>query len=193
MESNLQKSHQKREFIEDRKMYFNSFGPFYIHKDFPNGWRSEFWNRIEKREEGLSTAIGCYVFCLKHGKKTLPWYVGKTVANNGFRDEVFEIKHKIPLYRQFIKKFSYHRPSILLFPLLTETKWAFSKNRSEGGSTITWLEKTLIGMALARNPEIANIATTKLHRKVYVNGVLGKQFQGPPSLDAQFARSVFHS
>ncbi|EEX08761.1 hypothetical protein SL1157_0780 [Ruegeria lacuscaerulensis ITI-1157] len=48
-------------------------------------------------------------------------------------------------------------------------------------------------MALSQNPEIANTSKTRFHREVYVNGIIGEQFQGRPSNGANFAKRAFLS
>ena len=145
----------------------------------------------------FNLGIGCYAFCISNGQKVRPWYVGKTLAQGGFRDEVFT-PHKILHYTEILnpqdKEKSYRRgkPCILLFPLVSDT-WRLSKSRANSDGYVDWLETTLIGMALSQNPEIANTSKTRFHREVYVNGLIGGQYQGRPSTGANFARKAFHS
>lgn len=178
-------------------MNFESCGPFEFPRKRAGYWRRDFWHEVELSWEGLSAAVGCYAFCLKHGRTVRPWYVGKTVAKGGFRDEVFT-PHKLDHYQTILApaetEGAYRRghPCILLFPLVTDT-WQLSANRSSSQPYIDWLETTLIGMALSQNPEIANTSKTRFHREVYVNGLIGGQFQGRRSNGALFARQAFLS
>ena len=170
-------------------MIFETYGPFDLERDFSTGWRNRFWAAVEDSVEGLSNAIGCYAFCLTFGTKTLPWYVGQTVNTNGFQAEVFA-DHKIAHYRKILGAKPKQRASIFLFPLMTE-EYSVSKNRAKGSPAIDWLEKTLIGMALSKNPNLANIRDTRMLKNIYVNGILGTQWSGRRSAAASAARSVF--
>jgi hypothetical protein len=178
-------------------MNFESCGPFLFPRERTGQWQKEFWQVVDNYWEGLSNAIGCYAFCISNGQKVRPWYVGKTLAQGGFRDEVFT-PHKILHYTEILnpqdKEKSYRRgkPCILLFPLVSDT-WRLSKSRANSNGFVDWLETTLIGMALSQNPEIANTSKTRFHREVYVNGLIGGQYQGRPSTGANFARKAFHS
>ena len=170
-------------------MLFETYGPFHLERDFSNDWRSRFWADVEDSDEGLSNAIGCYAFCLTFGTKTLPWYVGQTVNPNGFKAEVFT-DHKMDHYRKILGAKPKQRASIFLFPLMTEG-YSFAKKSAKGSQAIDWLEKTLIGMALSKNPNLANNRDTRMLKNIYVNGVLGKQSPGPLNVAASAARSVF--
>ncbi|MDP5308658.1 MAG: hypothetical protein ACU0DD_07380 [Paracoccus sp. (in: a-proteobacteria)] len=178
-------------------MNFESCGPFHFPRERTGRWRAAFWDDVEEYWDGLSRSVGCYAFCTDNGKKVRPWYVGKTLAQGGFRDEVFT-PHKLQHYSEILapqdvdKSYRRGKPCILLFPLVTES-WRLSSNRSSSEPYIDWLETTLIGMALSQNPEIANTSKTRFHREVYVNGLIGGQLQGRPSNDANFAKRAFLS
>jgi hypothetical protein len=178
-------------------MNFESCGPFSFPRQRNGHWRKQFWERVEEYWEGLSKAVGCYAFCIDNGRRVRPWYVGKTLADGGFQDEVFT-SHKLNHYSNILdpggEEKSYRRghPCILLFPLVT-TSWRLSNNRSNSEPYIDWLETALIGMALSKNPEIANSSKTRFHREVYVNGLFGSQYQGRPSDSANYVKRVFQS
>lgn len=173
-------------------MNFESYGPFELDRKFSHRWRSKFWKNVETTEPHLSNTIKCYVFCLQFGSKTLPWYVGQTINQNGFQGEVFQ-QHKVDHYRDIMAKNSRHRPMIMLFPLMTDTYWNFSKSRKTGLGAIEWLETTLISMALSVNPEIANTSKILFPNNVFVNGVIGTQFPGRKSNAGKFANALFKS
>tara|TARA_R110000868_G_scaffold336665_1_gene597586 strand:- start:46 stop:567 length:522 start_codon:yes stop_codon:yes gene_type:complete len=170
-------------------MLFESFGPFEIDRNFEGQWKREFWLQVDERLAGLRNSVGCYAFCLQHGETVKPWYVGQTINKAGFEGEVFT-DHKREHYSYLLELKPKSRPVMLLFPLVTDN-WKLSKNRSSSKSVIDWLETTLIGMALSKNPEIANVSKTRFHREVYVHGVIGSQFQGKPSTSASFAKKAF--
>ncbi len=178
-------------------MNFESCGPFDFSRERTGHWRKNFWESVEYYWGGLSNAVGCYAFCIDNGRRVRPWYVGKTIAKGGFQDEVFT-SHKLDHYSSILapgdeeRSYRRGRPCIVLFPLVTDT-WRLSNNRSSSDAYIDWLETTLIGMALSKNPEIANSSKTRFHREVYVNGLFGEQYQGRPSNGANFAKRVFQS
>lgn len=84
-------------FDDDKQTtFFDVWGPFEIAHDgnWIKGAQGDLWSELEDRCEGLSTAIGCYMFCLRTHKQIRPWYVGMTLAKAGFRGEVFQL-HKL--------------------------------------------------------------------------------------------------
>lgn len=174
-------------------MNFDSYGPFELNwEDEASQWRANFWQEIEQQEkyEGLSSAIGCYVFCLKYGDNFVPWYVGQTINKNGFKGEVFE-SHKIDHYDELIEEKPRHKPYMMFFPLMTEEHWNYSKNRSQGKDLIDWLETTLITLAYAANPDLRNSSKTMYTRSVYVNGIMGAHDYGRRTNDSRAATKLF--
>lgn len=177
-------------------MLFESCGPFYLDRRKLESWgKRAFWQEVDTYWPSLSSAVGCYAFCLESQRGVAPWYVGKTIAQNGFKGEVFQ-EHKINHYQEIVRptfrgrKFRTGKPCILLFPLVTKN-FTLSKNRSSSDAYIDWLETTLIGMALSASPDIANTSKTRFHRDVYVHGLIGNQFSGRPSDAAQYAKRAF--
>lgn len=171
-------------------MNFESYGPFQFDRCMPDGWHVQFWNGVENSEAGLSAAIGCYAFCItSHRGTTLPWYIGKTMNQNGFKNEVFA-SQKLNHYKQAMANTPRGTPQVMLFPLMTNN-WGFSSGRKAGKACIDWLETTLIGMAITKNHDLINTSQTSFHRNVYVNGLIGEQYPGRPHQAAAFARSVF--
>jgi len=59
--------------------FFDVYGPFAIGRDQGQIVRGQgaLWEDVETADEGLSSAIGCYMFCLQHGDNLMPWHVGK--------------------------------------------------------------------------------------------------------------------
>ena len=172
---------------------FETYGPFALDwEDDAHRWRANFWSEIEAQEkyEGLSSAIGCYVFCLRYNSNYVPWYVGQTINKQGFKGEVFE-SHKIDHYNELMEEKPRHKPYLMFFPLMTGEYWNFSKNRSQGKGQIEWLETTLIGMAYQANPDLRNSAKTKHFRSVYINGIMGEQDYGRKTNDARAAAKMF--
>ena len=175
-------------------MNFESCGPFNLPRAREGRWRQEFWEAVEGYWEGLQYGIGCYAFCVNGGRRPKPWYVGKTLAQQGFTGEIFT-PHKLLHYDTIMRgsgDFPARRgePSIVLFPLVTDN-WRLSSNRSSSAEYVDWLETTLIGMALSQNPEIANTSKTRFYKDVYVNGIIGGQYQGRPTSGATYAKRAF--
>ena len=83
-------------------------------------------------------------------------------------------------------------PVIALFPFIkSESNWDFSKATVSGKPAISWLEKTLIAMAHAKNPDFKNSRDTKNLRNIYVNGLFGGQYVGKPAQLTRFAQRMF--
>ena len=60
-----------------------------------------FWDNVDvKLEDGLSGAIGCYIFSIRAGRGSLPWYVG-LAEKYSFRKECFA-NHKLVHYNDLL-------------------------------------------------------------------------------------------
>src|SRR5215204_5239608 len=105
-------------------MFFDSYGPFTVPRN--NGLISPklkpFWNEVrvtvseyDYDERELERAFGCYVYALMNGDKYKPWYVGMTLAEDGFKSEIFQ-PHKINVYNRILHS-KRGIPVIFLFPL----------------------------------------------------------------------------
>jgi hypothetical protein len=171
--------------------FFDVYGSFQIARVDGVVCRSQpaLWDEARLYDEALERAIGCYLFCLAHGTSITPWYVGKTIAKGGFRDETFT-DHKLDVYNGCLGE-KRGRPRLFLFAMQTQDggeQSRFSHNRSHGGRAIDWLEKTLMGMALQRNPDLWNIRDTTLPRSVTVRGIIGAAARGRPHTEVLEAR-----
>lgn len=166
--------------------FFDVYGPYEIDRADRLIARKgqSMWDHAEEQAEGLARAWGCYMFCIENGQSVMPYYVGKTTAQGGFRDEVFA-DHKLDVYN-WVEEYRGKR-SMLLFPLLTEESGRFSKNASSK-PVVEWLERMLIGLALERNADLLNLKDTKLLRSVTVRGVIGEKAKGRPYQEVQYAR-----
>lgn len=150
--------------------------------------KGEWWADQEEFRDGISRAIGCYMFALGN-KRIKPWYVGKTI--NSFRDEVFQ-PHKLNHYNAVLR--GRRGPATMfLFPLITKPfneDFNFAKGSSHT-RVIGWLEKTLIGMAYARNPKLANMNDATFLKSVNLRGLMG-EFRGrPDGAVAEARRALF--
>jgi len=181
-------------------MFFDTYGPFELARDgktIPSR-QPDMWAEVRRQsllynypEKGLETAIGCYAFGIRHGDNYKPWYVGKTVAQSGFRGEILQ-QHKRDHYNSVIAEKA-GQPVMFLFPLLTGGVWHFSRDRGSSGPLIEWVEKMLFGLALNRNPECRNLRDTKNLREVQIYGVFNSTQPGRSSEAMKAVRSMFGS
>lgn len=175
--------------------FFETFGPFEIPVEDRKILRpsSAWWKQIDEEANcALSASIGCYLFSLGR-ERIRPWYVGKTIAKEGFAAESFT-DHKLGHYnwalRPSRKQLRRGPPSLFLFPLITQPfdeDWRFAKGSSHS-PYIEWLERTLIGMAYARNPNIANYRDTTFLQTVHVRGIMGSKALGRRPDSVRLAR-----
>ena len=180
-------------------MNFNTWGPFDCHVQNKTHWKREFWEDVASMElsyglDGgdLKSAIGCYLFTTRRGDKYTPWYVGKTLAQAGFEGEIFQ-QHKLDHYNAALSDVGQAKGQIFLFALITDgpgDSWSFSKSFKSSKRTVDWLEKTMMGMALAKNMKLRNLKDTKLLKNVWVEGVWGDQNSGAPSKTAREAKKA---
>lgn len=173
--------------------FFDVFGSFEISRNEGRVSSSQraLWEETRLYDANLETSIGCYMFCIVNGKRIKPWYVGKTIAKGGFRAETFT-NHKLRVYNECLSE-NKGRPRLFLFPMMVRDGSEddrFSLNRTEGSRVINWLERTLMGMALQRNPELWNIRDLTLPRSVTVRGIIGTASKGRPYTEVQEARKA---
>jgi hypothetical protein len=171
--------------------FFDVFGSFEVGRSEGTigGQQRRFWSETEEcYDEGLKSAIGCYLFCTAHGDSITPWYVGKTIAKGGFKAEIFT-EHKLKIYNDCMRE-KRGRPVIFLFAMMTrhDEEARYGRNRVSGKRVIEWLERTLMGMCLQKNPELWNIRDCTLPRSVTVRGILGSAARGRPYSEVQEAR-----
>ena len=100
---------------------------------------SAFWEKVDSLENGLSNAIGIYIFSIRTGGGTLPWYVGKS-EKTGFIRECFQ-SHKIKHYDNCIASRK-GTPLLTLIPKLTKAKY-FAEPTGKEHKDISTLEKIL--------------------------------------------------
>lgn len=172
--------------------FFDVYGPFEIPRDEGACAKPQtaFWEEVEDYDEGLSGANGCYMFCLRNGVNYVPWYVGMTVSQRGFKGEIFQ-PHKLQTYDDVM---SGRRgiPFMFLFPLMTDGEMRFSRSLVEARSPVEWLEKTLMGMAYAKNEEISNVRDMGFVRNVEVRGLIGPRRPGGTHVDVKAARNALN-
>lgn len=125
-----------------------------------------FWEAVEKWEAGLADAVGCYIFVVR-GRA---WYVGMA-ARQCFYDEIFSA-HKLNQYNQALARVTGNPSLILIAKVTPGNRYA---RPSAAHSDISVLEDMLIGLALARNPDLQNIRGTKVLKSMQVPGVLNSK------------------
>lgn len=152
-------------------MNFDVFGGFEIPKDrFNRGvYNRYFWEAVDEQHPGLPRACGCYVFALRHGDHTIPVYVGKA-ERLLFKHECFSSSKRLLLDRQ-LDEAPNKRPILYLLPKITSQQ-KFCRPTRRQYPAIQFLENLLIGMAIERNPKLANIKQTKFLKELFVPGLI---------------------
>lgn len=128
-----------------------------------------FWETVDSQiADGLSGAIGCYIFSVRAGKGVLPWYVG-LAEKQSFRKECFT-SQKLFHYNNVIAK-RRGTPLLTLIAKYTPGEKIVTPTGS-GHRDIEFLEKLLIASCLHRNGDLCNKKDTKLLREMVVYGLL---------------------
>lgn len=128
-----------------------------------------FWDRVDREiEEGLSGAIGCYIFSIRAGKGALPWYVGKA-ERQSFRKECFT-SHKLVHYNNVVAARK-GTPLLTLVAKYTPGKKLVGPT-GNGHRDVEFLETLLIAHCLDRNADLCNKKDTKLVREMVVHGLM---------------------
>jgi hypothetical protein len=128
-----------------------------------------FWLHVDTElENGLSGAIGCYIFSIRAGKGVLPWYVG-LAGKQSFRQECFA-SHKLVHYNNAIASRK-GTPRLTLIAKYTPAGKLVNPTGNEHRD-IQFLEMMLLSSCLGRNADLYNIRDTKLLREMVVPGLL---------------------
>lgn len=145
--------------------------------------QAEFWDRVDSGvEDGLSGAIGCYIFSIRAGKGVLPWYVGLAIKQS-FRRECFT-SHKLVHYSNAIAG----RKGTPLLTLIPKYTPSGKLVRPTGSShrDVEFLEAMLISNCLRRNKDLSNKKDTKFLREMVVPGLLNTPKGKEPFSTASF-------
>ena len=160
---------------ERRQYRFEPFGPFDLpqqgHAMIAADKLKDFWGALASDHPGLPDAIGCYIFGIRIGSSTLPWYVGKT-ERTSFRSETVQ-PHKLLVYARALGQARGGFPVLFLLPRMNESG-KFRRARKSGSISVDRLERMLIGTALLRNANLLNLRSTKQHTQTVVPGYLNE-------------------
>lgn len=173
-------------------MNFYPYVPFEIPKQ-ENGLISrdrdelkEFWKMVDEVAEGLSSAIGLYIFSIRAGRGVLPWYVGKS-EKAGFSKECFQ-SHKINHFDNCIAA-RRGTPLLTFIPKLTQANH-FAQPNGNPQNDISTLEKMLIGACLQKNKDLVNARDTKIFRGMVVPGYLNTPQGGVANSVKEFKKLI---
>lgn len=137
---------------------------------------SEFWEEVDQKYEGdISSSIGCYIFSIRTGGGTLPWYVG-LAEKQSFKKECLT-PHKLNHYNNAIANRK-GTPLLTFIPKLTPTNKLIQPTGGEH-KDIQFVESFLITSCLNKNNDLSNIRDTKMLRELCLYGAIntpqGKQ------------------
>lgn len=174
-------------------MQFEIFGPFYYSKKKTNGlvdWSNEakqkFWETVKEDAcKELLGACGCYVVATVGSNGARPYYVGLT-AKRTFKAEC-EAAH----VRNHINEgIAGKRLRACLYLIARKTPGGrFTKPSKRGFDDVEFLEQFLIGLAIDRNPILANRKKTKYLKNLSVRGFLNGE-KGQPTRPARSFRKL---
>ncbi len=131
---------------------------------------TKFWDK----HLDLGSKRGCYVFGIRAGKGSTPGYVGKA-SSTTFQQEAFT-DHKRNRYNEQLA--DYHKGTPVLLLVI-----APSKKGKPNAKDIGELERFLIDVALAANPDLTNEKGTK-QEEWAISGVL-RSGKGKPGKAAK--------
>jgi hypothetical protein len=166
-------------FLQDWKDHFMArFKPFGPFKMPVNGFvidkkkKSKLWEEVEEKRQGLSDAVGCYVFAIQTIRGSVkPWYVGKA-EKSSFRKETTTAGKQLKL----VEALQRHEKRIPVLYLLAKetTGGRLAKPGKNGSSSIRALEEILIGTCLGKNSKLLNIQKTKHYKNIEVPGYMNE-------------------
>jgi hypothetical protein len=149
---------------------------------------TELKTKVEEREKGLSDACGCYVFALKSGRGSIPYYVGQA-CRRPLLEEATNASN-LTKYNEILGKKKRGKPVLFFLPMKTPGG-KFRRRKSGSGKlpALDFLERWLISMALERNASLANNRETRFLRKIHVTGVFNAK-RGETTKAAQALNAV---
>jgi hypothetical protein len=106
--------------------------------------------------------VGCYVFGIRSGRGTLPYYAGRTT--NAFENECFTAD-KLMKYHYVLTDIARGTP-VMFFAVLDTIRGRPSE------SAVGALEERLIALGMQRNDRMANVSSTRKD-DLMVRGVMG--------------------
>jgi len=176
-------------------MEFNTFGPFEVRKKSGSDIKDDltsFFELIDEKHPGLSSASGVYVLCKQNGNAApKPWYVGRTTASRGFKGRFWEHYHN-----DFYARLNETAPNGKLVGFLLARMNAggrsFRTARASDLKSINMLEFLLIGACLTCNESLLNASEKAFHRGFHVPGYLNKK-PGKPNKAAQAFAEMLNS
>lgn len=130
---------------------FDTFGPVEVPTEKRNAGRAikkdltEFW----ASHEDIASQVGCYVFSIKTGRASIPFYVGMTTKS--FERECFT-DHKLKHYTDTLSDYRRGKPQ-MTFITCQLPRTQPSKKMVEA---IVELETFLIQTAVRSNPDLRN-------------------------------------
>ncbi len=134
---------------------------------------AEFWETAD-----CGNRIGCYVFGIRSGRGTLPYYAGRTRA--AFERECFTAD-KLTKYHYVLTGVARGKP-VMFFAILDVARGRLNTK------AVAALEERLIGLGLRRNDGMANVSGTR-EDDLTVRGVMGDG-RGRPTSAASAFRSM---
>ncbi|NKM69386.1 hypothetical protein [Rhizobium laguerreae] len=149
--------------------------------------RRDFWEEVEAHQYGLSDACGCYVFGIRVGGGTKPWYVGKA-ERQSFKRECITTD-KLTKYESAMAAMGKGTPLLYFYARATKEKHQFSFPSTAKHRDVNYLEKLLISHALQRNKNLINKMDTKLLREMVVPGMINTP-KGSLSIAAKEMRTL---
>ncbi len=173
---------------------YDSFGPFRLARVGNKVMRaqlSSFWNsRLNDSEAGLCTAVGIYIITVQSTSDGpyKPWYVGRT-DKQGFQQRF--VNHEL-LFRKILDKAKSGQIHVFLIAMRSPSGKAFRKVSTTNIEHNDWLESTLIGSALSKNPDLLNVSKTKKLKTLVLPGILNTP-QGALSSAATSVKRMLHS
>ena len=157
-------------------MNYDIYGPYALPKkkaakgrvlDLSAKSLRSFWEAIEEAEgTDLRKGRGCYLFSHQAGGGFKPWYVGQ--SKGPFAKEVFTAKNK-GHYSEVYSDLGAATPVIFLIARLTNGGGL--SERSLSSKEADFIEQKLIGLALAKNPDLVNVANTRHHKGLVIPGI----------------------
>jgi hypothetical protein len=152
---------------------FEAYGPHEVPVQQSHRWVDEdrlgtWWSETDRVD--LANRRGCYVFAMRHGRGTLPAYVGMTAVQR-FRSECFSPRN----LKELNKLLAATHGTLVLYLV------APVGAGPTGKETIKDLERYLIGLAAVRNPNLINIKGKDVPRPLWtMPGIGGGEASGRP-------------
>ena len=171
------------------KIRYDVFGPLVFRRDPSLSFKEAISRLFSTAPDGLSKAVGAYVWTIEQGGKRVPWNIGLT-SKQGFQKR---FEQKAASFVPLLAEREFGIAEVYLVALRNKKNGFRKPTKSDQGIPANdWLETMLISSAIRVNPKLKNTSKSKYMRNAIIAGYLNDEVSKRTS-DAHSFNQVFET